>query len=52
MTRENATLAVLITLEEPSGPMVKEAKGVGQYRLEMMGCNYDRIGIVTIQGVS
>lgn len=49
MGREKATLAVLITLEEPSKPMVKEAKATGQYRHEVMGRNYDRIGIVTTQ---
>ena len=49
MGRENAAIAVLITLEEPSGPMVKEAKAAGQYRHEVMGRNYDRIGIVTAQ---
>jgi DNA modification methylase len=49
MGRENAALAVLITLEEPSGPMVKESKAAGQYRHEVMGRSYDRIGIVTAQ---
>jgi site-specific DNA-methyltransferase (adenine-specific) len=51
MRREKAELAVLITLEEPSGPMVKEAKGVGHYRHEVMGHNYDRIGIVTVREI-
>lgn len=49
MGRENAALAVLITLEEPSKPMLNEAKAAGQYRHETMGRDYDRIGIVTIQ---
>jgi site-specific DNA-methyltransferase (adenine-specific) len=51
MAREDATLAVLITLEEPSGPMVKEAKAAGQYLHETMGHNYDRISIVTVREI-
>ena len=49
MGRENAALAVLITMEEPSKPMSVEAKAAGQYRHETMGRNYDKISIVTIQ---
>jgi site-specific DNA-methyltransferase (adenine-specific) len=51
MERENAALAFLITLEEPSGPMVKEAKAAGQYRHQTMGRNYDTISIVTIKEI-
>ena len=51
MEREQAALAVLISLEEPTRPMVKEAKAVGQYRHETMGRSYDRISIVTIQEI-
>jgi len=51
MEREQATLAVLISLEDPTRPMVKEAKSVGQYRHETMGRSYDRISIVTIQEI-
>ena len=51
MGREKAVLAVLITLEEPSKPMVSEAKAAGQYQHEVMGRNYDKIDIVTIQEV-
>jgi DNA modification methylase len=51
MGREDAALAVLITLEDPSKPMVNEAKAAGQYRHETMGRNYDRIGIVTVQEI-
>ena len=51
MERENAALAFLITLEEPSGPMVKEAKAAGQYKHETMGRNYDKISIVTIKEI-
>lgn len=51
MEREQAVLAVLITLEEPTGPMIKEAKAIGQYAHESMGRNYDRISIVTIKDI-
>jgi len=51
MGRENAALAILITLEEPSRPMVAEAKAAGQYRHETMGRNYDRISIVTVKEI-
>lgn len=51
MGREKAELAVLITLEDPSSHMEKEAKAAGQYHHEMMGRNYDRISIVTIQEI-
>lgn len=49
MQREQAALAVLITLESPSRVMVAEAKIAGQYQHESMGRSYDRISIVTIQ---
>jgi DNA modification methylase len=51
MNREKAALAILITLEEPSAPMVKEAKAAGQYRHETMGRSYDQISIVTIREI-
>ena len=35
--QENAALAVLITLEEPSASMIKEAKMAGQYHHEIDG---------------
>lgn len=48
MEREQAALAVLLTLAAPTRPMFSEAKGAGQYRHEEMGRSYDRISIVTI----
>lgn len=51
MEREQAELAVLITLEDPSAPMIREAKTVGQYKHEEMGRSYDRISIVTIKNI-
>ena len=51
MGRENAALAILITLEEPSKPMVAEAKAAGQYKHETMGRSYDKISIVTVKEI-
>jgi len=51
MAREQAELGVIITLEEPSGPMLKEAKAVGHYKHQDMGRNYDRISIVTVREI-
>jgi DNA modification methylase len=51
MAREEAALACMITLEEPSGPMKSEAKAAGQYRHEDMGRSYDSISIVTIREI-
>ncbi|MCG2683500.1 MAG: restriction endonuclease [Planctomycetales bacterium] len=51
MGREKAALAILITLEEPSSPMLKEAKAAGQYKHETMGRSYDQISIVTIREI-
>ena len=49
MERVNAALGVLITLEEPTAQMVREAKAAGQYQHETMGRSYDRISIVTVR---
>jgi DNA modification methylase len=51
MQREDATLAVLITLEKPTGPMLKEAKAAGAYHHEMMNRSYDRIQVVTVKDI-
>jgi len=51
MGRENAVIGVLITLEQATGAMVKEAKAAGQYKHELMGRTYDTIQIVTIEEV-
>jgi site-specific DNA-methyltransferase (adenine-specific) len=51
MGREGAALAVLITLEEPTGPMNSEAKSAGQYKHEDMGRAYDKISIVTVREI-
>lgn len=51
MARDKATLAVLITLEPPSKPMIAEAKAAGQYKHPDMARNYDVISIVTIKQI-
>jgi site-specific DNA-methyltransferase (adenine-specific) len=51
MEREHAALAVLITLEKPSKPMVEEAKAAGLFNHEQMGRSYDRIQIVTAEEI-
>lgn len=49
MQREKAELATLITMDEPTKPMILEAKSVGVYEHALMGRNYDRIRIVTVR---
>ena len=51
MGREDAALAVLITLEEPSQPMINEAHKAGRYKHETMGHTYDKISIVTVKEI-
>lgn len=59
MERENAVLGICMTLEEPSKPMIAEAKAAGQYKHEerlpgamielVVGLtHYHRIEIVTV----
>ena len=49
MERERADMATLITLENPTSPMIEEAKKAGYYEHKIMGKKYDRIQIVTVQ---
>ncbi len=49
MQREAAAMAVFITLEPPTTPMINEAKAAGFYHHDLMNRNYDAIQIVTIQ---
>jgi DNA modification methylase len=51
MEREGAVMAVLITLDVPSRPMIEEAKSAGRYEHETMGRSYDKISIVTVQEI-
>ena len=48
LEREEGALAVLLTLEEPSAEMVKEAVTAGFYHSEFWGKDYPRIQILTI----
>lgn len=49
MEKEGAALACLITLEEPTLPMRKDAKAAGIYENKIRGIKCDRIRIVSIQ---
>ncbi|MGA8574493.1 MAG: DNA methyltransferase [Candidatus Cybelea sp.] len=51
MARENAAMAVLITLEEPTREMKREASDAGHYRHPLMGRDYPAIRIVTVQDI-
>jgi site-specific DNA-methyltransferase (adenine-specific) len=47
--RENAQIGLFITLEEPTGPMQREAVEAGFYRSNLMQRDYPRIQILTIR---
>ena len=49
MLRENAELAIFITLKEPTNPMREEAVSAGFYHHALLNRDYPRIQIVTIQ---
>jgi len=49
MEREKVEMAVLITLHPPTKPMREEAVSAGVYHHPMMGRDYDRISIVTVE---
>ena len=51
MEREQAALAIFITLESPSSKMISEAKSAGQYKHEDMGRSYDRISIIEVKDI-
>lgn len=51
MQREGAVMAVLITLQSPTGPMIAEAKAAGRYHHELMDKDYDVVRIVTVQDI-
>ncbi|UGY16384.1 restriction endonuclease [Bradyrhizobium septentrionale] len=48
MLPEKAAMAVMITLEKPSKPMLDEARAVGKFRHEDMARDYDTISIVPV----
>jgi site-specific DNA-methyltransferase (adenine-specific) len=51
MEREQAAIAILITLEKPTHAMIEEAKAAGIFEHEMMGRSYDRMQIVTVKEI-
>lgn len=51
MEKVRAVMGVFITLDEPTGPMIQDAKSAGRYRHEETGRTYDRIRIVTVREI-
>lgn len=51
MEREKADLAALITLEEPTQPMIDEAVNAGFYHSDGWNRDYQRIQILTVQAL-
>jgi hypothetical protein len=51
MEKEGAALACLITLEEPTRPMKKDAKSAGIYDNAGRGIRRDKIRIVRVQEI-
>ena len=51
MEKSGAAMSCLITLEEPTGPMVMDAKAAGRYHHVFMEKMYDRISIVTVKQI-
>ena len=51
MEKEGASLACLITLEDPTKPMKQDAKAAGVYENEARGIRCDRIRIVRVEDI-
>jgi DNA modification methylase len=51
MTIESASIAIFITLEEPTKEMIKTAKSAGVYKSRFMSKSCDKIQIVTIRDI-
>lgn len=49
--RENAAIGIFIALEEPTKPMIKEAKNMGDYINPLTHQEYPKIEIVTIEEI-
>jgi site-specific DNA-methyltransferase (adenine-specific) len=49
LDREKAEIGVFLTLEEPSGPMKKEAVSAGNYRSQGWGRDFPRLQILTVE---
>jgi site-specific DNA-methyltransferase (adenine-specific) len=48
LDREKAAIGVFLTLEDPSGPMQKEAVSAGYYRSQGWGRDFPRMQILTV----
>lgn len=51
MTLQNASLAIFITLQEPTKEMLKTAKSAGFYRSQYITQSCDKIQIVTVKDI-
>jgi DNA modification methylase len=51
MTLENASIAIFITLENPTKDMLKTAKSAGFYQNKLMTHSCDKIQIVTVKDI-
>ncbi|MGI0496322.1 DNA methyltransferase [Limnospira platensis] len=51
MTLQNASLAIFITLQEPTKEMLTTAKSAGFYRSQYITESYDKIQIVTVKDI-
>lgn len=51
MTLQNASIAIFITLENPTDPMLKTAKEAGFYQNKYMSHSCDKIQIVTVADI-
>ena len=51
MTIENASMAIFITLENPTKDMIKTAKTAGFYQSKYMSQSCDKIQLVTVQDI-
>ena len=49
MTLLNSSIAIFITLENPSKEMIKTAKSAGFYQSKYMSNSCDKVQIVTVQ---
>jgi hypothetical protein len=49
--REGAAMGLFITLEEPTPPMLQEAREAGQYRLPLLNRSYPRIQVLSIREI-
>jgi len=51
VNKEDAAIGIFITLEKPTAPMLKEAKGMGKYINPLTHQEYSKVEIVTIEEI-